>query len=93
MDDGAISCKRDGLCDGNGACQLYAQGTVCKTPACNSRSVVVSRCDGAGTCAPANVDCPPYKCDPMASACYTSCTSNKQCATGVSCDTGTGVCQ
>jgi hypothetical protein len=92
VDDGATTCKHDGLCDGSGRCELYPQGTMCKTPTCGGRGVMVNRCDGAGNCTPANVDCTPYKCDPTSSACFTSCTSNKECAAGVTCNTATSVC-
>jgi hypothetical protein len=47
-----------------------------------SRGVVQEQhdCDGNGACvASADKDCTPFRCDPAATACYTTCSSNAQC--------------
>ncbi len=33
-DNGAANCANDGVCDGAGACQNYAAGTICQAPSC-----------------------------------------------------------
>jgi hypothetical protein len=56
---------QNGLCDGAGNCQLYANGTVCVAASCNSTSnnIVESLCDGNGMCKAQNpFGCAPFKC-------------------------------
>jgi hypothetical protein len=52
-------------------------------------------CDGAGTCQPATTsNCTPYTCDSATAMCYARpCSTNQQCATGHTCNTGSGKCQ
>ena len=81
-DDGAMTCKRDGACDGQGACRLYASGTACGATSCanGTTEMAAPACDGAGTCAPASPatrDCSPYICS--AGACLTQCSSVADC--------------
>jgi hypothetical protein len=94
-DAGATSCGRNGLCDGAGACALYPTTTVCLAGTCSGRMLRGPRhCDGKGACVQAaDVDCLPYRCDPTATACFTSCQGNAQCsaATRRTCDNN--VCQ
>jgi hypothetical protein len=96
-DQGATMCQKNGLCDGKGACQLYPDTTVCGAASCNSRFVRPAKhCDGKGACASvADVDCQPYRCDPMATACFKSCTDNSQCAAAPkkTCNTAMMICQ
>jgi hypothetical protein len=97
VDQGATSCGRNGLCDGMSACAVYPTTTVCAAGACNRNQLRPARhCDGKGACATvADVNCVPYRCDPAKTACFTSCTSNAQCAQApdrASCS-NTGVCQ
>jgi hypothetical protein len=92
-DSGPAACQTNGVCDGNGACQLYPAGTVCNTepPACDPTNTAVSGsfvCDGSGTCAPSLVSCKGFLCSNA--ACETSCDSDATCATGAFC--GAGAC-
>jgi hypothetical protein len=89
-DSGAASCGTNGSCNGNGACQLYANGTQCLAQACSGSTLSAARtCDGAGTCRAATTSsCNPYVCG--TTACKTTCTSNTDClspnvCTGATC--------
>lgn len=72
--DAVATCGKDGLCDGAGACRLYAAGTTCGAAACTAgHQSFAPACDGNGTCAPTGgVDCYPYTCN--GAVCGTSCT-------------------
>ncbi|HXI54939.1 MAG TPA: PA14 domain-containing protein, partial [Polyangia bacterium] len=78
--DGAASCKHDGLCDGQGNCELFAAGVVCGAASCsNATAVGVSTCNGVGSCvAGASTSCKPYACGSNG-ACKTSCGANADC--------------
>jgi hypothetical protein len=91
-DQGAASCGRDGVCDGAGACEKYADGTSCATLSCPSGSTLtLERTCALGVCAGlATHDCAPFKCD-GAMACRGSCTLDSDCTTGNYCTPG-GVC-
>jgi hypothetical protein len=88
------SCGRDGACNGAGACRLWASGTVCAAAGCQGDSVVTARtCDGSGTCSlPVTTSCGSYSCNPSTGRCYTSCSMNSQCASGLSCKQVNGKC-
>jgi hypothetical protein len=81
-DAGASTCKQTGLCNGAGACALYAATTTCLAGTCSGRMLVgARRCDGNGTClAATQTDCLPFRCDTATTACFTSCTTNAQCS-------------
>src|SRR5436190_29932 len=50
-DDGATTCKRDGFCDGHGACRKYPAGTECKPGSCTGTTESSAQtCDGNGVC-------------------------------------------
>lgn len=87
--DTKASCKRDGFCDGAGACRNWALGTVCQPGTCNAGTNMVtsdSSCDGNGTCSPGTtITCAPYICKD-ATACWPSCTGNMQCSSGNFCN-------
>jgi hypothetical protein len=91
-DAGAASCAKNGLCDGTGACALYPATTVCAAGSCKNATLhQARRCDGKGVCATAmDLDCTPYRCDPTATACFTSCTTPLalQCAARRDCMNG-----
>ena len=80
---GASTCKQNGLCDGNGGCQLYLSGEVCGTSTCSTAtqmSVGASTCDGLGACKPpAAVACAPFKCKGDGSGCATVCAGDTDC--------------
>ncbi len=78
----ASSCGLDGQCDGHGACELYAKGTVCGSHPCvTSTSVMGSPlCDGLGSCitSPTPAACLlGYVC--QINVCAVSCSSSAQC--------------
>jgi hypothetical protein len=81
-DGGAAACGQSGLCNGAGACAVYAAGTVCLAGTCNGRMVRnPRRCDGKGACVTAaDIDCLPYRCNPATTACFTSCTTDLMCS-------------
>jgi len=88
--DTSTTCKRDGMCDGLGACRNYASGTSCGSTTCSGNSVAGQVCDGLGACITSGgVDCAPGTC--RASACSTTCTTDSDCATTGFCDAGTCV--
>jgi hypothetical protein len=92
IDAGAASCGTNGRCATGAGCARYPAGTVCQTAQCSAQAVIgVRKCDATGTCAPAaNLECDPYRCNPVTTSCFTSCTVDTQCAraTGKSCKNG-----
>jgi hypothetical protein len=88
--EGAATCGKTGLCDGAGACQLYAAGTQCAPPTCPTSSVTATlarTCDGAGTCRPATTQsCGAYACN--GTTCNAACGANSDCAPGNVCNAG-----
>ncbi|HXI55627.1 MAG TPA: PA14 domain-containing protein [Polyangia bacterium] len=88
-DDGASSCKRDGLCDGNGNCEQYAAGTTCSQATCATDTVVAAGvCNGSGACQPGSqTSCKPFNCGANA-MCKNSCTSNADCVSPSVCLNG-----
>ncbi|HZS42006.1 MAG TPA: hypothetical protein VFF06_34495 [Polyangia bacterium] len=86
----ASTCGQDGVCDGRGACRLWAAGTACTTQSCTSNNVTYpAGCDGLGHCGnlPQAVSCAPFKCAD-ATSCEISCSKNGDCAGGVQCNNG-----
>ena len=85
--DKALTCGRDGTCDGAGACRKYLAGTDCKPGTCAGDSITGAlTCDGNGACSQsATTPCFPYTCDPTTNQCAEACTTNGQCAAGQSC--------
>ena len=78
------SCLADGMCDGAGACRVFAETTVaCGATSCSGNFVVGQLCNGGGTCAQAQVSCDPYKCS--GDACLDTCTDNNDCIAGAFC--------
>jgi hypothetical protein len=93
-DMGAAGCGTNATCNGAGACALYPTTTVCAAGSCSNRTLhSPKRCDGKGACQnQPDVDCAPYRCDPTATACFTSCTLSLQCAQGLGRACLKGVC-
>jgi MYXO-CTERM domain-containing protein len=88
-DNGAGNCGQNGSCNGAGACQLYALGTVCQGASCatsTSRNIP-DTCNGTGTCTDGGTQAcaTGYAC--LAGVCQTSCTDDTACASGSYCDT------
>jgi hypothetical protein len=86
-DDGATTCGRTGMCDGNAACQKYAANTICSPLSCADGQISISRCDGAGTCKATRDDCAPYGCT-STGTCRTTCTTKADCASPADCFSG-----
>ncbi|MBI3200834.1 MAG: hypothetical protein HYZ29_04755 [Myxococcales bacterium] len=89
-DDGAGTCKRDGMCSGTGLCRYYSKGTTCKpgSTTCVGNFVKGYICDGLGTCEnePTGLDCAPHAC--LNNQCANPCATNTDCLTGNFCDAG-----
>jgi hypothetical protein len=89
-DSGLSTCGTNGKCDGNGTCQLYAQGTTCLGSSCPAGSTTftgTSTCDGAGKCLTPNATpCFPYQCG--AAVCKNACASDGDCAPPAVCING-----
>jgi hypothetical protein len=90
----ASTCGTNGMCDGAGACQLYANGTTCVAGSCTGSTLTPARtCDGAGVCKTVTASlCDPYGCDTANKVCKTICTVNGDCASPNTCITATGSC-
>jgi hypothetical protein len=89
-DQGSVSCGTDGSCDGAGACEYYAAGTLCGAGSCMGDTVVQpSLCDGQGACVGgAMVNCAPDPC--MGGTCASMCVTDADCiATGYCATSGT----
>jgi hypothetical protein len=91
----ATMCGHDGTCDGAGKCRFHPAGTVCGAASCNGQQRIRPRtCDGAGTCRDnGTTDCAPYTCNPAASDCFRSCTTDDQCCCNNNCARGSNSCQ
>jgi hypothetical protein len=91
-DDLATSCKRNGSCNGKGACSLYDVGIACGITSCEGNVQTGFACDGSGKCeANATNDCGLYAC--MSGACITNCTDNTDCNTNAFCNVAKGTCE
>jgi MYXO-CTERM domain-containing protein len=91
-DDGALSCKRDGLCDGAGECRRYEAGTACGITRCEGNVQTGFACDGGGKCeANTTNDCKLYAC--MSGACTVTCLDSNDCSASAYCDVAQGTCQ
>lgn len=75
------TCQQNGLCDGRGTCQLYADGEACAGGTCSTAtqlSQTSSSCDGLGNCKSGQVvACSPFKC--QANDCATTCAIDSDC--------------
>ncbi|MCS6898990.1 MAG: hypothetical protein RMJ98_02800 [Myxococcales bacterium] len=91
-DEPLLGCDRNGLCDGKGACALYAAGTVCQPSICESDGqggfrLGIFTCDGSGTCQAAQgASCGAFGCEQ--GTCKTSCQSDGDCAEKAYCSEG-----
>ncbi len=86
----ATTCLTTGVCNGDGACQFWDEGTLCGEASCvGSTYAPPSACSGKGTCvAPPAESCAPYLCDEEAGACLAACDDSLQCANGSWCVDG-----
>src|SRR5262249_42431074 len=89
-DEGATSCKQDGLCDGARGCQKYAVGTVCAVASCAGPSSgnATHTCDSTNTCVDSGTrPCASgYAC--VGTSCKTSCAVDTDCVSGYICSSG-----
>ncbi len=83
-----------GTCRGaRDGCDYPDRATTCgAAAACVNDSVkLADTCDGTGLCKPgATTDCGEYTCDPANAVCFTSCTTQLECAGTDACDTSSG---
>ncbi|MBT9560930.1 MAG: hypothetical protein IV100_33200 [Myxococcales bacterium] len=88
-DAGVSSCGTDGMCNGAGACRLYATGSTCSNATCGAGiETKAGTCNGTGVCqSGATASCSPYLCGPT--SCKTSCAGDGDCAGGHWCNGGT----
>ena len=87
-DDGALTCKQDGACDGRGACRQYAKGAACGNNVCLRNAATGQFCTGAGECAAARdaIECGSFTC--RDGQCPTACLENSDCAPLHHCEAG-----
>jgi PKD repeat protein len=73
-----------GHCNGLGACEAPTGGT-CAAATCTGEELTTFACNGAGACLPSIANCAPYACNAATDSCYTSCSDDTQCASGLGC--------
>jgi hypothetical protein len=64
LDEGPQSCGRNGRCDGEGGCEHYEDGTVCRAPRCDeedNEEFGQSICQDGECESPDGVSCAPYQ--------------------------------
>ncbi len=89
VDQGSTSCGTNGKCNGNGGCQTYSNGTVCRAESCDAAT---SRYNSEGVCQNGScavsdpLVCAPYKCN--GARCATGCTVTDQCQVPRICQAG-----
>ena len=80
--DDVSTCRQTGFCDGKGACQLYADGQLCRAASCDptANTLTESRCDGMGACVPGTaLSCAPFRCKAGDTACARTCMTTADC--------------
>jgi len=89
----ASTCGTTGACDGAGACQKHAMGTVCNMASCAGSTLSkTDMCDGMGTCVDGGTqDCMNQLCSASTNSCV-PCATDAECGSGKYCD-GMGGCQ
>ena len=87
-DGGSTACGQNGLCDGNGSCQVYPVGTKCGSASCKQGSFTdTPTCNQSGQCvAPSSRSCNPYVCN--GNACSTGCAQDSDCVAPNTCVNG-----
>jgi hypothetical protein len=85
------TCKKDGACDGKGACRNHPAGTECVPGGCTGSMESSARlCDGNGVCQPGTSQSCPTACSN--NSCNRTCSDQNPCQAGFFCDTA-GVCK
>jgi hypothetical protein len=89
VDKGVASCGNNGTCNGNRACALYPNGSVCRSASCDAASNAYtqpSTCRDGACVNPAPVGCAPFKCS--GNACSIACAADGDCASPSTCRKG-----
>ncbi len=83
------SCGTTGFCDGAGACQRHASGTICTLASCLGTTLnKADLCDGNGTCVDQGTQsCAPATCANL--ACPGPCAVDLDCGPSNYCNAGT----
>ncbi len=86
-DEGAMTCGKDGKCDGKGGCRLYGNGTRCSDATCSGGIKKLPKaCDGSGSCLElGQVICNPLQC--AGNLCVGDCETDAACQATEFCDT------
>ena len=89
-DQGPSSCGTNGRCDGQGGCQRYRDGTVCRDGSCdagNNTATAAGTCNDGSCQVPPARSCAPYQgCSGL--GCRNSCGTDGQCSAGNVCTAG-----
>lgn len=85
----ASTCGTTGFCDGAGACQKHASGTICTLASCMGTTLnKADLCDGNGTCVDQGTQsCAPSMCANL--ACPGPCVIDLDCGPSNYCNAGT----
>jgi hypothetical protein len=88
-EDPVATCRRDGVCDGQGGCRRYRPGTECESGSCmNGIERAASTCNGNGVCEQGGArSCGLASC--IGNSCGAPCGFTADCQTGFFCDRGT----
>ena len=92
LTDDPSTCGRNGMCNGNGACQLWPSNTMCEGQSCSTAQNTfysAKMCDGQGACKAqdnGSRTCFPNKCN--GSACGNACGSDNDCVAPNACVDG-----
>ena len=78
------SCLTTGVCNGEGSCELWNEGTPCGDPQCTLFTFVPpAECNGKGVCSPQpGKSCAPFLCNEDAAACLEGCNDSGDCSPG-----------
>ncbi|MBX3184037.1 MAG: hypothetical protein KIT72_00820 [Polyangiaceae bacterium] len=93
LDQGSASCGTTGVCDGAGACQLYAAGTQCGPSSCSAGvRTLPAQCDGGGSCVAGTTEaCAQGTC--AGDVCLGQCNADSQCSGERYCNPATANCE
>jgi MYXO-CTERM domain-containing protein len=89
-EDPESSCGRTGVCNGQGACQVYPEGTLCAR-SCEVGTAVEGACK-QGSCSLAVTPCGLHACDSEAGVCRSGCSTGAHCSAAAFCDPQTSLC-
>jgi subtilisin-like proprotein convertase family protein len=86
--EGESTCQKDGVCNGAGACRLWAAGTLCLEQYCDQATQHYrDLCNGLGVCSDGGtLSCAPYQCNAAGYECRTDCGEDAHCVVGYFCN-------